>query len=111
MNKLIGLFLVLSIFFVSCTTLVTIDSNVEGAEVYVDGMPVGPTPVEVELSNVAWEDHKIDLEANGYKPVSRNAEKEPKVAPIIAGILLGYWPLIWSYGPKDYQYIDMRESN
>jgi serine/threonine-protein kinase len=56
--------------------LLLLDSDPSGARVYVDGMPVGQTPVAgVEL---AFGRHVVRMEAEGREPVSAEVELKPE---------------------------------
>ena len=96
------LFLVLVTSCVSSTRVV-INSNVEGATVYIDGVEVGTTPVEVQLSNAIWEDPDIVLKKEGYHDLQTHLYKETKSTNLICGLLL-FWPsLLYVQGPKPIQ--------
>lgn len=63
----------IAIFFCGCAALfnsktdkVKIDSDPQGALVTVDGVTVGTTPTEVNLT--VREDHKITFSKEGYAP-------------------------------------------
>jgi predicted small secreted protein len=74
MKKLIVLLvLAVSIFLNGCATIMTgtsqpisINSNVNGAKVYVDGFLKGETPLSFDLSTRSH--HTIKIEAEGYSP-------------------------------------------
>lgn len=107
-NKLIvgiiASFMMISIFS-SCVTQtrVNINSDVEGATVYIDGQKIGTTPVQVSLSNAVWEEPDVLLKKDGYKDLHTNLTKEVKIVNAVAGLLI-WWPsLLWCYGPKTNQ--------
>ena len=54
----------------SCVTQtrVNFSTDVDGAEVFVDGEKIGTTPVQKKLSNVVWENPDILIKKEGYKP-------------------------------------------
>ena len=108
-KKKIGLSVIAGIMLiVFCTGCVTstrvrINSDVEGAEVYIDGQKVGTTPTEIALSNAVWEDPDVVLKKDGYKDLHTNVNKEVKPVNLVCGLLL-WWPsLLWVYGPKQNQ--------
>jgi hypothetical protein len=90
----------------SCVTMVNIQSEPAGADVILNGKPIGQTPVNVLLSDEAWKTHTVILKKAGYQPIQQTLSKEVKVGPIIASIpfLVLPWPLIWVYGPEPFQY-------
>lgn len=101
---IIGILLLVSV----CTSCVTntrvhIDSDVEGASVYVDGEYVGETPCEVKVSNAAWKDTDVVLKKDGYRILKTSCVKEIKVINLAFGVTI-WWPsLIWCYGPRKNQ--------
>lgn len=103
------LFLIILISGCVSSTLVTIDSNVDGAEVIIDGVPMGNTPIQAEFSNAVWEDPTILITKNGYFDSKQVFKKEVKSTNLVVGLIL-WWPsLLWCYGPSEYQYFDLKE--
>jgi hypothetical protein len=104
MRKLISIVLVLTILS-GCvsTTMVRIETNVEDAEVTVDGVPLGETPVVMQMSNGIWNDPVIAISADGYRDYYGVVSKELKAVNLVCGLLL-WWPsLLYVWGPKPYQ--------
>ncbi|MEE1212651.1 MAG: PEGA domain-containing protein [Treponema sp.] len=98
--------------FTSCvtSTRVYFDSNVEDAELYIDGKPYGTMPTQVKLSNLFWEDPDVILKKKGYEDYHGDLEKEPKIVNIISGFVFGWLPAyFWCYGPKKSQYYMMTQ--
>jgi hypothetical protein len=84
--------------------MVTIDSNVRGAHVMINGKEVGKTPLTVKMSNAVWETPDIVIKADGYRTWVGNPEKEVKMGAAIVGYFL-FWPaLLWCYGPESHQF-------
>lgn len=93
------------VMLVSCvtSTLVTFNTSVPGADVYVDGEHIGKTPTEKKMSNGVWEDAKIIIKKEGYQDLHTNVQKDIKPVNLIIGLLL-WWPsLLWVHGPKSQQ--------
>ena len=89
----------------SCVTQtrVNFSTDVDGAEVFVDGEKIGTTPVQKKLSNVVWENPDILIKKEGYKDLYTDLKKEIKVVNLVSGLIL-FWPaLFWVYGPKKNQ--------
>lgn len=89
----------------SCVTntRVQIDSDVQGASVYVEGEYVGETPCEVKVSNATWKDIDIVLKKDGYRILKTEAVKEIKIINLAFGVSI-WWPsLLWCYGPRAHQ--------
>ena len=102
-----GLLVAISICAV-CTSCVTstrvrISSDIEGAEVYIDGEKVGTTPTQVKLSNAVWSSPDVILKKDGYKDLYTELKKEVKAVNLVFGILLWTPSLLWCYGPKQNQ--------
>ena len=95
----------LIVFCTGCvtSTRVRINSDVEGAEVYIDGQKIGTTPTEIALSNAIWEDPDVVLKKEGYKDLHTNVKKEVKAVNLVSGLLLWLPSLLWVYGPKSNQ--------
>lgn len=108
-------FLLIAGMFVGCVTKVAIKSNVEGADVYIDGERVGSTPCVTEVSSVAWYDPEVVLKKAGYKDLVTRFNLEPRVGNIIGGALfIGFLPislpcLLTCYGPAKNNYFKMDE--
>ncbi len=97
--------ILIAVFCTSCVsqTRVNFRTDVEGADVYVDGEKIGTTPVQMKLSNAVWNDPDIVIKKDGYKDLYAGLKKEAKGANIVLGVLL-WWPsLLWCYGPKKNQ--------
>lgn len=109
MKKVISAFLILVILMSiisSCVTKtnVTFNTDVEGADVYVDGEYIGKTPITKKMSNAVWEDPDILIKKDGYQDMQLSVKKEVKTVNLVCGILL-WWPsLLWVHGPKAQQH-------
>lgn len=84
------------------TRMVTVQSNLPGAQVVVDGRPVGPAPMTVPLTNSS--EHQIVVHAPGYAPqgcfldasvgvgwVVLDVLLIPLLVPIIVDAITGEW--------------------
>lgn len=89
----------------SCVTQtrVNFSTDVDGAEVFVDGEKIGTTPVQKKLSNVVWENPDILIRKEGYKDLYTDLKKEIKGVNLVSGLFL-FWPALFCvYGPKKNQ--------
>lgn len=85
----------LSFSLVGCATIFGSKSYlevVEGtppkAEIYMNGIYLGQTPLNFEIPDKAFgQDSKIEIKAKGYKPLSVTIEKKAKVKFVILDIL------------------------
>lgn len=106
-NKFIAFMVAFSlmVLLASCvtSTAVNFDTDVQGAEVYVDGSLIGTTPTSTKMSNAIWEDPDVVLKKEGYKTTHVPLAKEVKTVNLVAGLVI-WWPsLLWVYGPKANQ--------
>lgn len=100
---LLSILLVLT--FASCVTSsnVTFYTDVDGAEVYVDGVLIGTTPATAKLSNAIWDDPTITIKKEGYKPLNTGLQKEAKTVNIVLGVIVDWPAFLFCYGPKESQ--------
>ena len=83
----------------SCATILgkkmgplAIDSDPDGADVYVNGYRMGTTPMTLQLE--ADKDYVIEFIKKGYKPVTRILENNVRVGWLILDILGGPIPVV-----------------
>lgn len=110
MKKIVSLTVLVALLLVGCTTatMVTIETNAENTDVYVDGTYLGETPVTMEMSNLFTEDPTIVLEKEGYATAQKKTEKEIKVLNLVSGFFF-YIPWLWCYGPQENQFFHLTE--
>lgn len=90
---------------------VTFNSNPEGAEVLVDGIPFGATPLSVKLAKNKYSN--ITFKKEGYKPRSMVLEKQFDGIALInivwdfstTDLITG---AIYEYSPSQY-YVDLKK--
>ncbi len=109
------LVMLLVLFSFSCVTKISVSSNIEGADVIIDGEKVGETPYVGNISAYAWYDPVVVLKKDGYKTQKTSFVLEPRVGHIVAGWLffsvpvIG-WPLLLTcYGPTKKQFVEMEK--
>jgi hypothetical protein len=86
--------------------MVSVNTNVPGAKVMVNGEVVGTSPASIKLTNAIWASQDVKIEKEGYTPYIGSMKKEIKVGPVIGGLFA--WPvLLWTYGPKPNQYFEL----
>ncbi|MDR1375044.1 MAG: PEGA domain-containing protein [Treponema sp.] len=89
------------------TTKVTIETNVPGTQVNLDGRIIGTTPIEnYKVKNRIFKEYPILLTKDGYKPTYSKLKTETKLASLIGSILVV--PAIWMEGPQKLQYFTMQ---
>ena len=113
--RVIGILMILVMFGACTTTMhvnaVDIEGNfIDGASVLVDGVFIGYTPdASTSVSNAVWDSTEIRVTKDGYRPSVVEANREIKVAPLIAGIFL-WVPLLWVWGPRAQQNVVLQEA-
>lgn len=108
MKKSFGiiLLLVLALVISSCSTMVRIDTpGVSGAEVRLNGEPLGVAPVKKNLSDAVWEKYTVEVKKDGYKTYYGELKKEIKIGTAIGGFFFAYPLWLWAYGPEPVQNI------
>ncbi len=78
--------------FTPNTKAIPLDSNPVAAEVTVDGISHGVTPLTLELSN--RESHVIQFAKEGYKTVSCELNAKTNVGIVVLDVLGGLLPLV-----------------
>lgn len=111
------LLVVLTLGPVGCASTTEITSEPSGAEVRVDNIPEGPTPLSYNNSAVwAWTKHHVSVEKAGYEnAVGRmNAEFVPVYIVLGAIAFFCFFPMVWialigEYKPQ-YHFVLRRKS-
>ena len=109
MKNLLLLLLVFVFILSSCVSKsnVLFKTDVDGAEVFIDGESIGKTPVKTKLSNAIWKDPDILIKQDGYNDNYYTIEKDLKVANLVMGLIL-WWPtLLYVWGPDENQFVRM----
>ncbi len=97
----------------ACTTVITVNTRPEGAQVYITdyapspSMPpvsyeaAGTSPLVCEIDYLGWENYYVWAQAPGCTPEVRHIDNEIKLGPAVGGFFCA-WPLwIWALGPDD----------
>lgn len=94
--------LIMVIVFVSaCASSTVISSRPPGAEVYMDNIKKGKTPLTYSDTAVAGTAKAIRLEKPGYKSLDTVIRKDKfEIGPCIGGILI-LFPFIWVLGYQE----------
>jgi len=120
-NYIISLCLPLLLF--SCATLFTgttddiyINSNPNGASIYIGGLKVGKTPATITVKRPGFNDKEVVLKLEGYETKRFILKKSFNAVSILnLGSLLG-WVIdfatgsIYKYDPKSYD-IDLEKKD
>ncbi|MDV6236757.1 hypothetical protein CH379_014105 [Leptospira ellisii] len=109
MKKYLSILAVIAIVHCAPSTMVKINTEPSGLDVYYQGMKVGKSPVDVEMSNLIFEKHIVEIRKD--KKILRTVPvaTEIKSTNVVGGICLGV-PFIWVSGPKSYQNITIDDA-
>lgn len=80
------------------------------ADVYINDIYEGKTPVEKKMSNSIFKNAKIRMEKKGYESKTKYVDKEAKIVPILFCWVYGV-PLLWCYGPEAKQHFVLKRMN
>jgi len=101
---LICLFLLI-FFLMGCASKTLIKSRPQGAEVYIDNVRKGVTPLPYSDTAIAGATKPLKLKKEGYKTFEGVIRKsEFQAGPCIGGVLV-LFPFIWILGyPGEYEF-------
>ncbi|MDR2019379.1 MAG: PEGA domain-containing protein [Treponema sp.] len=102
-------FLLVSVFLAGCTmtTKISIETDVPGVQVNLDGKIIGVTPIQdYKVKNRILKEYPVLLTKEGYKPTHTKLKTETKLASLVGACLI-LVPLIWVEGPQKLQYFVM----
>ena len=89
-----------------CSTFVRIETEPSGADIYVNDVKIGKSPVEQEYSNFVGNEYYVRIEKKGYRTTRTKLDKEFKVGAFVGGLFI--WPIwLWVWGPSEIQYFDL----
>jgi hypothetical protein len=107
--KLLILFMVVNLIAVACSSKTVIRSRPEGAEVYIDNVRKGVTPLPYSDTAAAGSTKQLVLKKEGYRDFCTVIRKsEFAVGPCIGGVLV-LFPFIWVLGYPDTHEFDLEE--
>jgi len=102
----VPIYIFCSIFlFMSCASTTNIRSRPEGAEVFVDNVRIGVTPIQYSDTAIAGTTKALRMKKVGYSPFETVIRKsEFQVGPCIGGLLV-LFPFVWILGyPETYEF-------
>ncbi|MFN0030831.1 MAG: PEGA domain-containing protein [Flavobacteriales bacterium] len=86
----------------SCSSTTMIQSTPSGADVYMDGQPLGKTPVSYSDTKIVGSSTSVTLKKEGYADLNTTLTRDEKadVGAIIGGCFL-LFPFLWTmeYNP------------
>lgn len=98
-------FVVLNFFAVGCASKTVIKSRPDGAEVYIDNIRKGVTPLQYSDTAIAGSTKRLVLKKEGYKNFDTVMRKsEFQAGPCLGGVLV-LFPFVWILGyPDEYEF-------
>ena len=104
MKKVFALFIA-SIFLVSCVSTTNIRTRPDGADVFIDNIRAGKTPMQYSDTAIAGTSKNIKITKEGYATVETVIRKsEFQIGPCIGGLFV-LFPFIWILGyPETYDF-------
>lgn len=109
-------FAFLSIMFTGCATLLApkthplaLNSSPGGAEVIVNGVKMGETPVKLDLK--ADKSYTIEFKKEGYEPVTRIVNTKTEAGWIILDAICGLVPVIVDASTGAWNKLDQSNVN
>ena len=101
MKRFISLIVLISFVFMfsGCAAVFTsgkgkldVTSNPDGAEVFINGISYGKTPVRVKLKTNS--EYEITYKKEGYRPVTKRITNKVGAGWIVLDVILGLVPVI-----------------
>lgn len=86
-----------------CTRHVTINSNPQGARVWVNGQEVGVTPAHTVIDYTAFTSHEVVLQKEGYEVCRAGLQSEVILPNLLFGVVCCWPALLWMQGPVTNQ--------
>lgn len=95
--KTLSCFLSLIILFASCASSTLIQTNVDGADLYLDDESVGKTPYTMRDTKIVGSTTLLRIQKEGYTTINTSISKDEKadVGAIIGGCFL-LFPFLWT---------------
>ena len=103
--------LVVSLSLANCATIlaedqrtITVTTTPPGAQVTLNGMPAGVTPMNLVVND--HQDQNIMIQMQGYAPAACYLRTSVGVIWIVADIIFGGWPLVVDLITNDWASLD-----
>lgn len=93
----LSLFLAGLILFASCSSTTIIQTIPSGANLYINGEPVGMTPYTYTDTKIVGSTVAVMIEKEGYEQINTyfSRDEEVDVGAVIAGVFF-MWPFLWT---------------
>jgi hypothetical protein len=91
-----------------CSTMVNIDSQPQGTDLYYRGMKVGKTPTKLEIGNSIFSESTVIFKQGEQTIATEKIQRRVSIPMLVFNIFLGWFTLgiswFWVAPPKDYQH-------
>lgn len=113
-KPILAILLILNAFFLtSCATLLapkthplSLNSKPEDAEIYIDGVKMGKTPVKIKLK--ASKSYIIEFRKEGYEPISRIVNTKVNTDWLLIDVLAGFLPVLVDAATGAWNVLDQK---
>lgn len=96
-TRVVSLVLAGSVLMASCASTTVIQSEPNGAKVYLNGEPVGRTPYTHRDSKIVGSTTYVKLEKDGYETLNTSFSRDEEVdAGAIVGGIFFLFPFLWT---------------
>lgn len=111
-TKAISLLLVGSVLLTSCVSTTMIQSEPEGANLYLNGEFAGTTPYRYQDTKIVGSTTAIKLEKEGYDPLNTSIlrNEEADAGAIVGGVFL-LFPFLWTMKYKPSHTYELSEKS
>jgi hypothetical protein len=108
-SRVLICFFLFTFFLMGCASQTLIKSRPEGAEVYIDNIRKGTTPLVYSDTAVLGTTKPIQLKKEGYRTLDTVIRKDQfKAGPCIGGVLV-LVPFLWVLGYPDQYEFDLEK--
>ncbi len=110
--KLMAICMSFTILFTSCASTTMIQTNVDEAELFLNGERVGKTPYKHRDMKIVGSTTEVRLEKEGYETFQTSFSRDEKadIGAIIAGVFF-LFPFLWTMKYKPVHNYELEATN
>ena len=107
-TKVISVFLSALVLFASCSSSTMIQTNPNGAKIYMNGEFIGTTPHQHRDMKISTATNNLVLKKEGYETLrtSFSKDEEVNIGAVIGGLFF-WFPFLWTMGYKSTHNYEM----
>jgi hypothetical protein len=108
-NKATSFLLIVLFLFSSCASMTMIQSDPEGARLYLNGENVGTTPYSHTDTRIVGSQTTVRLEKHGYETLNTvfSRDEEVDIGAVIGGFFV-FIPFLWTMKYKPFHTYEMK---